>query len=250
MQTMDGTIEVTGGVFERGSLLSPDEQPVSKVQMSTFLIDRSPVTNRMFRAFMEAGGYQNPVYWTPMGWAYIQENAITQPTYWDDPVWNGPDVPVTGVCWWEALAYARFIGKTLPTEAQWEYACRGADRRTYPWGEDEPTLEYANYAPMCEPVDRRPTTPEEYPKNVSPFGCVDMVGNFAEWCLDNYSPSYEYEGADRPDPLYFKAEEAEHVVRGGCGLHSEDYLRCTSRDYYPPGVRDNLIGFRCVVNIR
>jgi formylglycine-generating enzyme required for sulfatase activity len=248
MQTrFEGMVQVVGGIFERGSSLSPDEQPVLKVEMSSFAIDRAPVTNKEFRAFTEAGGYRNPMYWTASGWAYIQANNIVQPTYWQDRTWNGDEFPVTGMCWWEALAYARFLGKTLPSEAQWEYACRGTDGRTYPWGKDEPTLEYANFAPMCEPVDRQPTIPGVYPKNVSPVGCVDMAGNFAEWCLDNYWPNYNYAGAASCDPLYFMEEQDEHVVRGGCGLHSEDYLRCSSRDYYPPGVRDNLIGFRCTV---
>lgn len=141
---------VPAGTFERGSPLSPDEQPVMRVQMSTFLIDRAPVTNAEFRVFVQSGGYENPEYWTPAGWEHVRELGLSQPNYWDDPVWNADDVPVTGVSWWEALAYARFVGKTLPTEAQWEYACRGSDGRTYPWGEETPTLEHANFAPGCE----------------------------------------------------------------------------------------------------
>jgi formylglycine-generating enzyme required for sulfatase activity len=238
-------VAVPGGAFLRGSDLSPDEQPPARVRMSAFLIDRRPVTNADFAAFV-ADGYRDASLWTPGGWDYIQANGITQPTYFDDPVWSAPDVPVTGVCWWEALAYARFAGKTLPTEAQWEYAARGTDGRLYPWGDDEPTLGHANFAPGCEPVDRRPTAPDAHPLNVSPFGCLDMAGNFAEWCLDNYTVGYRYEGAERPDPVHLADEYGEHVVRGGCGLHSDDYLRCSSRDTYPPGIRDNLIGFRCV----
>lgn len=246
--SVKGMIRIPAGEFTRGSEHSPDEQPLHTIKVSAFLIDRAPVTNKDFRAFIEAGGYQNPVYWTPRGWEYIQDNQFTEPNYWRDPIWNPDEVPVTGVSWWEALAYARFVGKTLPTEAQWEYACRGTDGRTYPWGEDEPTLEYANYAPNSDPLElaRKPTRPDAHPKNVSPFGCIDMAGNLAEWCLDNYHPNYSYEGADSADPLYVASEEEEHVVRGGCGLHTEDYMRCSSRDCYSPGVRDNLMGFRCV----
>lgn len=239
-------IRVPAGTFERGSPLSPDEQPAMRVQMNAFLIDSTPVTNAEFRVFVEAGDYEDPEHWTPAGWEHVRELDLSRPNYWDNPVWNADDVPVTGVSWWEALAYARSVGKTLPTEAQWEYACRGSDGRTYPWGEEAPTLEHANFAPGCEPVERKPTLVEAHAKNVSPFGCVDMVGNLAEWCLDNYWSNYGYEGAEGPDPIYVADEEDEHVVRGGCGLHSEDYLRCSSRDCYPPGLRDNLIGFRCV----
>lgn len=246
METKTEMVRIPGGVFERGSSLSPDEQPVKKIEVSAFLIDRAPVTNLEFAAFVEAGGYETPSYWTPAGWRHAQALGLDRPNYWNDPEWNAEDVPVTGVSWWEALAYARFVGKTLPTEAQWEYACAGADGRTYPWGEEHPTLEHANFAPGgCDPVRRAPTRPWAHPKNVSAFNCVDMAGNFAEWCLDNYWPNYGYEGSTDPDPVYAADEEDEHVVKGGCGLHNEDYLRCSSRDCYPPGLRDNLIGFRC-----
>lgn len=238
------------GEFTRGSDLSPDEQPVAQIRMNAFLIDRVPVTNAAFALFVDAGSYRDPSLWTSSGWLYVQDNALTQPTYFDDPVWSPPDVPVTGVSWWEALAYARFVGKCLPTEAQWEYAARGPTPRLYPWGDDEPTLELANFAPGCEPVDRRPTRAAEHPQNVSPFGCLDMAGNFADWCLDNYHLGYRFEDADGPDPVHLSNEEEDHVVKGGCGLHSEDYLRCSSRDCYPPGLRDNLIGFRCVARPR
>lgn len=246
---LQGMIHIPGGNLKRGSSHSPDEEPVICIEISAFLIDHAPVTNKDFRAFIDARGYHIPTYWTPIGWEYIQSNNITQPTYWNDPVWGIDGVPVTGVNWWEALAYARFMGKTLPSEAQWEYACRGTNGSTYPWGEDTPTLKHANFAPGCEPADRRPTTANAHSKNISPFGCIDMVGNFAEWCLDNYHPNYQYPGADARNPIYITSEEDEHVARGGSGLHSEDYLRCSGRDCYPPGVRDNLIGFRCVAKL-
>lgn len=158
---------VPAGEFTRGSNRSPDEQPVARVRMSAFLIDRAAVTNADYARFIDAGGYRDPSLWTPDGWAYVQESALSQPTYFDDPVWNPPDVPVTGVSWWEAVAYARFVGKCLPSEAQWEYACRGHTPQLYPWGDDDPTLKRANFAPDCEPVDRRPTRAADHPENVS-----------------------------------------------------------------------------------
>ena len=165
------------------------------------------------------------------------------PSYWHEQVWAEPDVPVTGISWWEALAFARWMHKTLPTEAQWEYACKGPYDNTYPWGEDLPDLTLANYAPAAEPIDRRPTRPDAYPRNVSGFSCRDLAGNFAEWCIDNYVVGYH---TNAKDPVCITDDQDNHVVRGGCGLHDEDYLRCAARDHYHPGLRDNLIGFRCV----
>lgn len=235
---------VPAGRFRRGSDASPDEQPVVEIELTGFEIDELPVTNSALADFIEDNGYRTPTLWTPAGWNFINRHNVEHPNYWDDPVWSSdPEVPVTGVSWWEALAFARWAGRTLPTEAQWEFACRGPDARSYPWGEDWPDLTLANFAPECEPVQRRPTRPDQYPRNVSPFGVKDLAGNFAEWCLDNYRIGYDT--AATIDPLHVTDEPSDHVVRGGCGLHDEDYLRCSARDHYAPGLRDNLIGFRC-----
>ncbi len=235
---------IPAGLFQRGSNASPDEQPVTMLEMDAFQIGRDPVTNGQFAQFIEDGGYEAASLWTPLGWDFVQTHGIVAPNYWDDDVWaEDPEVPVTGVSWWEALAFGRWASMTLPTEAQWEYACRGSSGNTYPWGEDLPEPTLANYAPEGEPLERRPTRPDVYPSNVSEFGCRDLAGNFAEWCLDNYAVGYRTQPAK--NPLYFTDEADNHVVRGGCGLHDEDYLRCSARDHYHPGLRDNLIGFRC-----
>ncbi|WP_217270708.1 formylglycine-generating enzyme family protein [Kroppenstedtia pulmonis] len=248
-EQLKGMILIPAGEFMRGSKHSPDEQPIRQVKMSAFAIDRTPVTNKEFRMFMEDGGYENPDFWTSEGWDYLRTSELRQPNYWKDEHFNQEDQPVTGVSWWEALAYARYIGKTLPTEAQWEYACKGTDGRKYPWGNEEPTPDFANYAVDCDPFDlnRSASSVFAHPKNVSFFGCMDMSGNMAEWCLDNASIHYKWDPSGI-DPVYITKESEDHIVRGGCGLHNEDFLRCTSRDYYPPTMRDNLVGFRCVIN--
>ena len=138
--SMDGPVDrrhVPGagghvGAARRGH---PTEQPVREVQLSAYAIDRMPVTNRAYGEFIKDGGYKDPSLWTPAGWEFIRAHDISEPNYSHDPLWGHPDVRVTGVSWWEALAYARWCGKTLPTEAQWERACRGAAGSTYPWGE-------------------------------------------------------------------------------------------------------------------
>ena len=237
--------DIAAGCYPRGSGESPDEEPAGWVSLSAFNIDRDPVTNADFAEFIAAGGYDRRELWTEQGWAFVRDAGIREPNYWRDPVWSGTRaVPVTGVSWWEAMAFAHWRGRTLPTEAQWEAAARGVDGRTYPWGEEDPELELATFAPDSDPpLDRAPTPVDAHPRNISPFGCRDMAGNFAEWCLDNYAVGYD--GAGEVDPLVVTAEADEHVVRGGSGLHDEDYLRSSARDHYHPQLRDNLIGFRC-----
>ncbi|MEC1895574.1 formylglycine-generating enzyme family protein [Cytobacillus firmus] len=173
---LENMIVIPGGTFLRGSNDSPDEQPVKLVTLNDFAIDKTPVTNQQFRVFVEEGGYGNPVFWAPKGWDYINDNNIKYPNYWYDDHFNQDDHPVTGVSWWEAMAFAEFAGKTLPTEAQWEYACKGKDQRKYPWGNDEPTFEYANYAVDCNPeeLNRSSTSVFAFPKNKSFFGCFIM----------------------------------------------------------------------------
>lgn len=239
-------IYVPGTVFRMGSDRFKNERPVRRVALSAFWIDKYPVTNAEFAQFVEDGGYQNPRYWTEAGWQFLQQKAIEAPLYWWDEKWNAPDMPVTGVCWWEAYAYARYVGKTLPSEAQWEYAA-GLGERTYPWGEAAPTGRHAHYAEGCEPeeLNRGGTAVDAYPDGVSGVGCWDMAGNLGEWCLDNMSRNYAWDFA-QINPLYALDESRDHMVRGGSGLHSDDFLRCASRDFYPPQMRDNIVGIRCV----
>jgi len=244
----DDMIRLDGARFHRGSNLFSNEAPVREVSLSPFWIDRYPVTNAQFARFIEADGYLNSGLWTDLGWEFITSRSIREPNYWTDPLWNAPDRPVTGVGWWEAMAYACFVGKALPSEAQWEYAA-GFGERTYPWGESSPTDVHANFAPGCEPdeLDRQSMPVDHYALNLAPSGCRDMSGNIGEWCLDNASPDHAWDKSG-VNPVFITQESKPHIVRGGSGLHDEDCLRCTSRDYYAPTLRDNIVGLRCVRN--
>jgi formylglycine-generating enzyme required for sulfatase activity len=244
--TYDDMIRLETNGYLRGSNLFGNEMPLRQVSLSPFLIDRFPVTNARYKRFIDQGGYSDRRYWSKPGWDFIQSHVIDRPNYWKNPRWNKPEMPVTGVSWWEAKAFAQFEGKMLPTEAQWEYAA-GFGLRTYPWGEDEPTRNHANFAPGCEPaeLDRRATGVEELSLNRSASGCRDMAGNIGEWCLDNASQNYTWDNTGR-DPVFVTDESDAHIVRGGSGLHDEDCLRCASRDYYAAGLRDNIVGLRCV----
>lgn len=226
-----------------GSNESPDEQPITQVQLSRFSISRTPVTNEQYAEFIAAGGYRRSEYWHPLGWQRVQELGWHEPNYWHDPAWSAADSPVTGVSFWEAEACAHWLNAELPTEAQWEYAAKGPEARLYPWGNDEPDLDLATFSPECQPLERRGTSVFAHPRNRSAFGCVDMAGNLAEWCQDNARTNYLNQPNGK-DPVYLADVAGPRVVRGGCGLHDASYLRCTSRDYYVPDLRDNLVGFR------
>lgn len=237
--------QVPRTTFLLGSDVFPDEQPMVEVTLSSFEIGRTPATNAEYGAFMSAGGYDDESLWTEVGWATRSALGWRQPTYWEDPNWSAPDAPVTGISWWEASAYARWRGCLLPTEAQWEFAAKGPSARTYPWGDEPPDETLATFAPDCDPAVRRASSVFAHPGGASPFGCLDLAGNVAEWCIDNARPNYQ-PGNPLTDPVYWTDEADDHIVRGGSGLHDATYLRCTSRDFYTPGLRDNIVGVRLV----
>lgn len=149
MSKLKDMVYIKSGAFIMGSNEFPNEQPCRTVELTAFYIDRYPTTNRAYRQFIEDGGYHTPGYWSAAGWDFIQKKCLQFPLYWLDDNWNTDEQPITGVSWWEASAYAKYIGKEIPTEAQWEKAARGTDGRRYPWGNDEPTGQHALYAIDC-----------------------------------------------------------------------------------------------------
>jgi gamma-glutamyl hercynylcysteine S-oxide synthase len=244
----DDMVRIDSTRFIMGSDLYKNEGLIREVFLSTYLIDLYPVTNFRFSKFINLNGYNKKEYWTQFGWDFINTHKIQEPLYWHDEGWNHPNQPVTGISWWEALAFALFEGKTLCTEAQWEYMASGG-KNTYPWGEQEPNINKANYAEDCEPSELNRTSREVnfYEAGRSHCGCWDVSGNLNEWCIDNASDNYRWDFY-KVNPVFLHDECSSHIVKGGSGLHDADCLRCASRDYYSPTLRDNIVGFRCVVN--
>jgi len=239
-------IEIPAGEFAMGneSIDALDnERPVHKVYLDTYWIDRYPVTCGQYREFIEAGGYRETCWWSNAGWKWLSENPVNQPLYWaEDSAWDNH--PVCGVSWYEAEAYARFVGKRLPTEAEWEKAASWDEtalcRRTYSWGEelDAHRCNHDNAAGQTTPVDA-------YPSGQSAYGLQDALGNVWEWTstwFDGYDGfvSYPYAGYSK---AYFDGEH--RVLRGGSWATRPWALRCSFRNWYHPDVRQILSGFRC-----
>ena len=246
--TNDGCemVLVPAGTFIMGSPRGKgagDERPQREVHVDALLLDMYEVTNAQFQRFIEAGGYRERRCWSAEGWAWRIQEKVTEPRYWSSGEHNcGPRYPrhpVVGVSWYEAEAYARWAGKRLPTEAEWEKAARGTDGRTYPWGNEEPTCDRANYRAcggQTKPVG-------SCVSGVSPYGAHDMAGNVWEWCADWYGADYygHSSATNPPGP----SSGSSRVLRGGGWNNDPIELRCAYRNYGDPVFRYGSIGFRC-----
>ena len=194
------------------------------VKVPASAMDVYEVTNAQFRQFIEANGYGSESYWSEAGWQWLQNRERTEPSYWTDEAVNQPSQPVVGVTWYEAEAYCRWAGKALPTDEQWDNSCRGADQRSYPWG-DQP-LE-SNGAPMASQSGEIQTAAVgSAPQAQSPEGIHDLAGSVLEWTATE------------------KAGEG-FVLRGGSGPADSENVGCQVSHTLLPTITANFIGFRC-----
>ncbi|TEU13818.1 MAG: NACHT domain-containing protein [Anaerolineales bacterium] len=243
-----GMVLVPDGEFRMGSDdhdAWDDEKPPHPVYLDAYYIDRTPVTDAEFSAFVQASGYK-PKHWQLRADAH----------------------PAVNVTWHDAQAYARWAGKALPTEAEWEKAARGTDGRRYPWGDDfDParcnTAEKAGGRALPRSLWRRlfrrkeglalhtvagrGTTPvgAYSPGGDSPYGVADMAGNVWEWTSSLYK-DYPYQADDgREDP----DASGKLVLRGGSWFIATWDARCSFRDSNDPVNYDVSLGFRCVVRV-
>lgn len=220
---------IKGGSFLMGSSEHESEQPVHKITLPDFFMGRFPVTNEEYGRFLAATGRNEPEYWA-------------------DRKFNQPRQPVVGVSWHDAKKYAQWAGLHLPSEAQWEYACRAETVTRYSWG-DEPDCLKANYgnssfAKECKGINPgKPSTVGNYPPN--PWGLYDMHGNVWEWCEDHYHDNYK--GAPEDGSAWVDKEKgARWVLRGGAWHNSALYCRTAFRIWFAPGYRFDGFGFRLV----
>ena len=235
-----GMVVVPGGTFIMGRDNGPaDEQPAHRIFLPTFYIDRDLVTTAEFAPFVQAKGTEGP-----HGEMYLDVHDFDNRLHPRGGVWL-PDegfenYPAGEVSWHGALAYCRWRGKRLPSEAEWEKAARGTDGRLYPWGNEEPQPGLAFFGAM-----RGQTAPVgQYPRGSSPYGVRDMAGQVWEWTTSMYKP-YPYNPKDGRENL---AAFAIRVARGGSSSSPAVGLTTTSRQVITPNralTGHAYIGFRC-----
>lgn len=257
---LPGEAFVPAGPFTMGTSTEPwaldNERPAHRRELAAFWLDTAPVTCGAFLAFMEDGGYGDPRWWAAEGYDQIQRHTITAPLFWQrdggqwlrrrfgvlEPVPD--DEPVLHVSWYEADAYARWAGRRLPTEAEWEKAARhdpAADRsRRFPWGDADPTPVHANLGQR----HLRPATAGSYPDGASPLGVRQLMGDVWEWTASDFLPypgfaAFPYREYSE---VFFGSEHK--VLRGGSFAVGTVACRGTFRNWDLPVRRQIFAGFR------
>lgn len=261
VDAVDGMVLVAAGEFKLGSgdddnWSEEDELPQRVVDLPAFYIDQFEVSNIEYKRFLDATGWPPPASWVDGLYA---ENADFY--------------PVVEVSWWDATAYARWMGKRLPTESEWEKAARGTDGRRFPWGDRFSTDRANNDIDLLPAVSKL--------EGATPYGAVNMSGNVAEWTSSVYAPyprveavlPGEFGGREResqqrtavaqdealrtagkvldgdPRLRFFSEDELrdvrKRVYRGGSFNSFARFLRCANRESEDPGARWTNLGFRC-----
>jgi iron(II)-dependent oxidoreductase len=248
-----------GGRFSLGTDRDPwaydNERPAHDAEIEPFFIDAAPVTNRAYAEFVADGGYEEERLWTGSGRAWKQEHGVEHPQFWrrTGESWAQvrfghveplpPDEPVQHVSWHEADAFARWAGKRLPSELEWEKAASCADglKRRFPWGDRDPVDELANLAPgRLGPADVG-----AFPAGASVDGAEQLIGDVWEWTSSDFLgyprfvpfPYREY------SEVFFGDEYK--VLRGGSWATHPTAIRATFRNWDYPIRRQIFAGFRC-----
>jgi iron(II)-dependent oxidoreductase len=251
---------VPGGAFTMGTSAEPwaldNERPAHEIAVDAFWLDTVPVTCGAYAEFLDSGGYADERWWSPAGWAYRTEHAITAPRFWkreQDGWWRTrfgvyervtADEPVVHVSYHEAEAYAAWAGRRLPTEAEWEKAARfdpatGRSRR-FPWGDEDPSAEHANLGQR----HLRPAPAGAYPAGASPTGVHQLIGDVWEWTSTDFHgyPGFAAFPYREYSEVFFGPEHK--VLRGGSFGTDTAAIRGTFRNWDYPIRRQIFAGFR------
>ena len=234
-----------------------NERPQHFVELRPFSIDVAPVTNAQYLEFMEDCGYRRRELWSDAGWAWKESDNADSPKYWsrDGSRWHSrmfdrtglvdPRRPVCHVTYHEAEAYARWAGKRLPNEFEWEAAASfdpaTGEHRLFPWGNEPWTPDKANLDQLS--FDTAPVG--AYPLNVSPVGCYGMIGDVWEWTSSDFAgyPGYQTFPYPEYSEVFFGTEYK--VLRGGSFATRPGAIRSTFRNWDYPIRRQIFSGFRC-----
>jgi gamma-glutamyl hercynylcysteine S-oxide synthase len=252
-------VHVRGGSFVLGAVSEPwaldNELVPHEVEVRPFWIDRTPVTNAAFADFVDDGGYRSETLWAPDGWRWLKRNGAEAPLRWQ-PVEGGwertrfgrgeplpPDEPVQHVSWFEADAYARWMGKRLPTETEWERAAGWDDRlgkSRYPWGS-----EWMGYEANLGHRRFSPAPAGSYAGGASPSGCVQLAGDVWEWTSSFFHPYPGFVAFPSAEHSEIFFGERCRVLRGGSWATDAIVARTSFRRWEQPERREPFAGFRC-----
>ncbi len=246
-----GMVLITAGEFQMGSNKGNlDEMPIHTVHLDAYYIDKYEVTNAEYKKFVDA----NPQWRKEQIPSEYHDGYYLADWFGDEYPSGKENHPVVYVSWYAAMAYAKWVEKRLPTEAEWEKAARGGlVGRTYPWGD---TID-SNQANYYDGTDKEITPVGSFTANS--YGLYDMVGNVREWCLDGYNENY-YKNSRRENPVAdaisideivnnFIKLKNNRVLRGGSWLNSAQSSRISNRNWRAPTDTNPNEGFRCVTSV-
>jgi len=262
---VSGMAEYKGGLYRLGyqgqGFAFDNEKPAHQLYVQDFALDRAPVTNGDFLDFIRDGGYEDFRWWYSEGWQAVQLERWVAPMYWDrhDDQWmirdfsglhsveSKADEPVSHVSFFEASAFAKWAGKRLPTEFEWELAARmdATDRlRDFPWGDAPVNADNAN---LLENDLWGVARAGSYPAGRNAAGCYQMIGDVWEWTTSDYVPYPGFKPEfDEYNDKWFVGQK---VLRGGSYATPRSHIRSTYRNFFHPNERWMISGFRCAKTI-
>jgi len=258
--SLPAEVEVPGGPFMMGTSTEAwaldNERPAHLADVSSFWIDTTPVTNARYAEFIADGGYDQRRWWTAAGWEHRQRAGLSAPAFWrrDGDQWLRrrfgitepvpPAEPVLHVCWYEADAFARWAGRRLPTEAEWEKAARfdpaaGRSMR-YPWGDGDPSPSLANLGQR----HLQPAPAGSYPDGAAPCGARQLIGDVWEWTASDFRPYPGFSAWPYREysEVFFGSDYK--VLRGGAFSADPVACRGTFRNWDYPVRRQIFAGLR------
>lgn len=255
-------LRVPGGTFLMGTddtaVAYDNERPAHRIDLPAYRIDPHPISNAQYLAFVRDDGYDRPALWTPAGWAWRQTLTHAHPAQWmqtPEGDWDeiafgrrlplAPDRPVMHVSWYEADAYARWAGRRLPTEAEWEKAAAWDPERdtgrVFPWGDTPPSPALAQLGGYnCGPAALG-----AHPAGRSWIGCEQMIGSVWEWTASDFAPYPGFVAFPYPEYSAVHFGRGYKVLRGGSWATQPIAIRNTFRNWDLPDRRHLFAGFRC-----